>query len=291
MARFWPASYHLMAQDILKFHAIIWPALLMTAGYELPEGELIHGYLKLGGEKMCKTRGNVIDPFAVIEEFGADPFRFYLLREVSFGQDGVVSDEGFKARYNNELANELGNLREPQRSMIGKYREGTIPSPRPPTSRRRTWRPRARRWCAPPARTTTPSRSRPPSRACWEYVRRLNRLVEEEAPWKLAKDESQAARLDAVLFGLAAGLRLVALALYPVIPGTAVELLRRLGQPTEERRLLLETRALVAAAAGGRGAGAAAVPAPRDGLSPAFALRRGASTHVPHRLALSSGDA
>jgi methionyl-tRNA synthetase len=124
LARFWPATYHLMAQDILKFHGIIWPALLMSAGYELPEHLFIHGYLKLGGEKMSKTRGNVLDPFPLIEQYGADPFRFYCLREVSFGQDGMVSEEGFKARYNSELANELGNLLSRATSMIDKYRGG-----------------------------------------------------------------------------------------------------------------------------------------------------------------------
>ncbi len=129
VSRFWPASYHLMAQDILKFHGIIWPALLMSAGYELPEHLFIHGYLKLGGEKMSKTRGNVMDPFPLIEQYGADPFRFYCLREVSFGQDGMVSEEGFKARYNSELANELGNLLSRSTSMIGKYRGGTVPVP------------------------------------------------------------------------------------------------------------------------------------------------------------------
>ena len=131
VSRFWPATYHLMAQDILKFHAIIWPALLMSAGYELPEHLFIHGYLKLGGEKMSKTRGNVMDPFPLIEQYGADPFRFYCLREVSFGQDGMVSEEGFKARYNCELANELGNLVSRTTSMIGKYRGGAVPAPPP----------------------------------------------------------------------------------------------------------------------------------------------------------------
>ncbi len=125
-ARYWPA-FHFLAKDILKFHAVIWPALLMSAGYELPAGELIHGYLLVGGEKMSKTRGNVLDPFAVIEEYGADPLRYYLMREVTLGQDGDVSLEGLRARYNSELANELGNLVSRSVSMIAKYRDGVIP--------------------------------------------------------------------------------------------------------------------------------------------------------------------
>ncbi len=129
-ARYWPA-FHFLAKDILKFHAVIWPALLMSAGYDLPTGELIHGYLLVGGEKMSKTRGNVLDPFAVIEDVGAEPLRYYLMREVTLGQDGDVSLEGLRARYNNELANELGNLVSRTVSMIGKYRDGVIPQAGP----------------------------------------------------------------------------------------------------------------------------------------------------------------
>ncbi len=129
-ARYWPA-FHFLAKDILKFHAVIWPALLMSAGYDLPTGELIHGYLLVGGEKMSKTRGNVLDPFAVIQDVGAEPLRYYLMREVTLGQDGDVSLEGLRARYNNELANELGNLVSRTVSMIGKYRDGAIPQAGP----------------------------------------------------------------------------------------------------------------------------------------------------------------
>ena len=238
-ARFWPASLHVMAKDILKFHAVIWPAMLMSAGYEIPEGELIHGYLLVGGEKMSKTRGNVLDPFAVIDEVGAEPLRFYLMREVTLGQDGDVSMEGLRIRYNNDLANELGNLLSRSVSMIDKYREGTVPAA--PAGEvlqdvaaegEAMVRASSARYDADEVTAALES--------IWEYVRRLNRLVEEEAPWKLAKNEAQAGRLDAVLHGLAAGLRLVALAVYPVVPATAVEILRRLGQAHGDADLLLE---------------------------------------------------
>lgn len=235
---YWPVVHHFLAKDILKFHAVIWPALLMSAGYEPPAAEFIHGYLLMGGEKMSKTRGNVLDPFAVMEKYGIDPLRYYLLREVTFGQDGVISLEGFESRYNNELANELGNLVSRSVSMIGKYRQGRIPA-----------------GSADNLLSDVAAEGEAMVRAVgehfdavevtaaaeriWEYVRRLNRLVEEEAPWKLAKDERQAGRLDAVLNGLAAGLRLVALAVYPIIPGAATEILRRLGQAHEADDLLL----------------------------------------------------
>ncbi len=190
VSRFWPATYHVMAQDILKFHGIIWPALLMSAGYELPEHLFIHGYLKLGGEKMSKTRGNVMDPFPLIERYGADPFRFYCLREVSFGQDGVVSEEGFKARYNSELANELGNLVSRTVSMIGKYRAGAVPAvPAPAGVPASAPSPLAAEADETVARAREQLEDMDLSGALetiWGLVRRLNRYVEEQAPRKPA---------------------------------------------------------------------------------------------------------
>ncbi len=112
-ARFWPASYHLIGKDILRFHAVYWPALLMAAEIELPEHVFVHGFLLMDGEKMSKSLGNVLDPFAVIERFGADALRFYLLRDVPFGQDGSVSTASFEQRYESELANELRQPRQP----------------------------------------------------------------------------------------------------------------------------------------------------------------------------------
>jgi methionyl-tRNA synthetase len=238
VARYWPA-FHFLAKDILKFHAVIWPALLMSAGYDLPTGELIHGYLLVGGEKMSKTRGNTLDPFEVIEELGAEPLRYYLMREVTLGQDGDVSLEGLRARYNNELANELGNLLSRTASMIGKYREGTIPQAGPEGESMARVASEGEAMVARSADQYAELNVTGALDTVWEYVRRLNRLVEEEAPWKLAKDEAQAARLDAVLNALAAGLRLVAFAVYPVIPVTAAEVLSRLGQPNEPDDVLL----------------------------------------------------
>ncbi|MBN1320562.1 MAG: methionine--tRNA ligase [Thermoleophilia bacterium] len=264
-SRFWPATYHLMAQDILKFHGVIWPALLMSAGYELPEHLFIHGYLKLGGEKMSKTRGNVLDPFPLIEQYGADPFRFYCLREVSFGQDGMVSDEGFKARYNSELANELGNLVSRTASMIGKYRGGAVPAPppgyadAPECTHAHPGSPLAVEATAVCAAVRSQLEEMDLTAALetiWGFVRRLNRYVEEQAPWKLAKEavaeaaeEDAAAEeagagaahgrdalpgpatvaLDATLWDLAEGLRLLSVLLYPFMPQTAMAIRERLG--------------------------------------------------------------
>jgi methionyl-tRNA synthetase len=236
--RYWPADLHFLAKDILKFHAVIWPALLWSAGYEAPRAEFIHGYLLMGGEKMSKTRGNVLDPFAVIEQRGLDALRFFLFREVTFGQDGVISLEGFEQRYNNELANELGNLVSRVVSMVGKYRGGHLPAAPPESHAGLAGEGEA--MVAAASAQLTELEITAALETVWEFVRRLNRYVEEEAPWKLAKDEGLAGRLDAVLHDLAAGLRLVALTLYPVVPDTAVEILRRLGQGHETADLLLE---------------------------------------------------
>src|SRR3954467_11758070 len=140
--RFWPATFHVIGKDILKFHTVFWPAMLLVAGIELPHHVFVHGFLlspgpsdgaggEAGGatelEKMSKSRGNVIDPFAIVDTFGADALRYYCAREVSFGQDGPVSEAGFATRYETELANELGNLASRTLSMIGRYRDGQIP--------------------------------------------------------------------------------------------------------------------------------------------------------------------
>src|SRR5262249_9585224 len=124
---FWPASYHIIAKDILRFHAVYWPALLLAAELALPEHVFVHGYLLMQGEKMSKSLGNVLDPFAVIDQFGADALRFYLLREVPFGQDGSVSTSSFEQRYESELANELGNLASRTIAMLDRYRGGDVP--------------------------------------------------------------------------------------------------------------------------------------------------------------------
>ncbi len=128
--RFWPA-FHILGKDILKFHAVYWPAFLIAAGIEVPKGMFIHGYLLMEGHKMSKSLGNVLDPDEVIATFGADALRYYCFREVSFGQDGQISPAGFEARYETELANEFGNLANRTLSMIGRYRDGQAPEAEP----------------------------------------------------------------------------------------------------------------------------------------------------------------
>ena len=222
---FWPASYHVIAKDILRFHAIYWPALLMAAGLELPERIFVHGYLLMDGEKMSKLLGNVLDPFEVIERFGADALRFYLLRDVPFGQDGSVSTGAFEQRYASELANDFGNLASRTLAMIVRYRDGVVlagemdpvllPDFGGLTARVEELIGKAELTLA--------------LEEIWERVRRLNRYVEEQAPWQLAKVQSRASDLDRVLGTLVEGLRVVAVLLWPYLPASSERLLDALG--------------------------------------------------------------
>jgi methionyl-tRNA synthetase len=226
-ARFWPASYHVIAKDILRFHAIYWPALLMAAEIDLPEHVFVHGYLLMEGEKMSKSLGNVLDPFAVIERFGADALRFYLLRDVPFGQDGSVSTGAFEQRYASELANDFGNLASRTLAMAVRYRDGAVPAGEVDpalvadfaglTARVEELIGKAELTLA--------------LEEIWQRVRRLNRYVEEQAPWQLAKDDSRARDLDRVLSTLLEGLRVVAVLLWPYLPASAEQLLAALGAP------------------------------------------------------------
>ena len=224
--RFWPATVHLIGKDILKFHAVIWPALLMAAGLEVPRQVGIHGFLLLGDHKMSKSLGNVIEPFRVVELYGADALRYYALREVRFGQDGEVSPEGFEKRYNTELANEYGNLANRTLAMISRYRDGVVPEAEPAPA------------LAPEFEglvdTVRDLLDRvEPSLALdeiWQRVRRLNRYVQDEEPWKLAKDESESGHLDQVLYSLAEGLRVVSVLLLAFVPASAERLLGALGR-------------------------------------------------------------
>ena len=176
-SEFWPTSLHLMAKDILRLHGIIWPAMLLAAGYEPPRGLFVHGYFTFGGQKMSKTLGNVIDPFEVIELLGADALRYYLMREVQWGQDGDVTWEGLHRRYEGELANDLGNLVSRATAMIVRYRQGRVPEGRNALE---------------PVHESVAARLDAVDLSgaleeIWTLVRSANRYVEEQQPWVLAK--------------------------------------------------------------------------------------------------------
>jgi methionyl-tRNA synthetase len=224
--RYWPADFHVIGKDILRFHTVFWPAMLMAAGLPLPEHVFVHGFL-LGadGRKMSKSLGNVLDPFEVIDRWGVDALRFYLLRDVTFGGDGATSIDAVQARYEGELANELGNLASRTIAMIGRYRDGEVPAVEPDPAMLAEFEGLV------PAVSAFMDRAdlTPALEEIWKRVRRLNRYVEEQAPWQLAKDDARAADLDRVLRTLAEGLRVVTVLLWPWLPASAEKLLAALG--------------------------------------------------------------
>ena len=224
--RLWPEVHHLLAKDILKFHCVIWPALLMGAGISVPKQLFVHGYLLMDDRKMSKSVGNVIDPLELIDVYGVDAVRYYLFRAASFGQDGNISIDGLHERYERELGNDLGNLLSRTTAMVARYRDGKLPVVQGS------------------AELTAELDGLGPKVVArldaydltggldeiWEVVRALNRHVEQNAPWQLAKDEARRDELDRVLFDLTDGLRVVAIVLAPYLPETTPRILEALGQ-------------------------------------------------------------
>ncbi|WP_205699528.1 methionine--tRNA ligase [Conexibacter sp. SYSU D00693] len=226
---FWPATYHVIGKDILKFHTVFWPAILMAAGLPVPEHVFVHGFL-LGadGRKMSKSLGNVLDPLEVVDRYGVEALRFYLLRDVTFGGDGATSMEAVGRRYTAELADELGNLASRTTAMLVRYRDGEVPA----TALDGALAADFTGLDATVAGHVDQAELSQALDAIWQRVRRLNRYVEESAPWTLAKDDSRADDLDRVLASLADGLRIVCVLLHPWLPETTVKVLDALGAPS-----------------------------------------------------------
>jgi methionyl-tRNA synthetase len=232
-ARWWPADLHVIGKDINRFHTIIWPAMLMSAGLELPRKVWVHGFLiAAGGERMSKSRGNMFDPEDVVRALGADGARYVSLREVPFDRDADVSWDSFVRRYNADLANDFGNLVNRTVTMAGRYLDGVRPEPRAAETAEL-----ASAWVA--TRTTFTAKIEAcllheAIAALWGFIGDANRLVEAEQPWVLARaanagDAAAAARLGGVLGDLLEACRLVALAAAPIMPTAAPRVLEQLG--------------------------------------------------------------
>jgi methionyl-tRNA synthetase len=235
--RYWPATYHVIGKDILKFHTVFWPALLMAADLAVPQHVFVHGFL-LGadGRKMSKSLGNVLDPFEVMDQYGTDALRFYLMRDVAFGSDGAVGMDSVKARYEAELANEYGNLASRTLAMVRRYRDGVIPDVATDTAL-------AADFAELPARVMGLMDIAEATQALeqiWQRVRRLNRYVEERAPWQLARDPGSAGALDETLTSLAEGLRALTVLLHPYMPSSTVRLMEALAGTRGEPQWGLE---------------------------------------------------
>ncbi len=227
--RYWPASFHMIGKDILKFHTIFWPAMLMAAGLEPPRHVFVHGHLAgPDGRKMSKSLGNVIDPIGVVDAYGTpDPLRFYLMREPAYGTDGPVGTAALATRYETELANEYGNLVSRTLAMITSYRDGSVPAVALDLELAPSFDGLADAVAAALERIEITAALD----LIWQRVRRLNRYVEEQQPWQLAKDPDAAGRLDTVLASLHEGLRVVSVLLAPYIPEATEKALGALGTP------------------------------------------------------------
>ncbi len=219
----WPADIHVIGKDILQFHAVYWPIMLRAMGLPLPSRILAHGWWQKDGQRMSKSTGNTVDPQAVVTEWGVDAFRYYVVRELAIGADGNWTDAGFSGRYHSELANGLGNLVNRSLSMVHRYRGGVLPA-------------RSNDLEAEAAIASGETESH--LRACnpqaalqsiWALIARANQYVDQTAPFKLAKDPHRSARLDEVLYALAETTRVLAVLLWPFLPGTAEKIYAQLG--------------------------------------------------------------
>jgi methionyl-tRNA synthetase len=229
--RYWPASVHLVGKDILTTHAVYWSTMLMALNLPLPETIFAHGWWTVDGEKMSKSRGNVVDPNKMVDEFGVDAFRYFLFREVPFGQDGDFSQAAMVGSINSDLANGIGNLLSRTLTMIERFAEGTIPAADQPAL------PTLEEQIAQVARTLpqriergfTELAFRDNIQSAWELIGHCDEYIDKAAPWKLAKNPDNHGQLKTVLNTTARALRLLAVLLYPYMPQTAAQLTQQLG--------------------------------------------------------------
>lgn len=231
--KYWPADIHLVGKEIVRFHTIIWPAMLMALNLPLPKKVLGHGWLILEGGKMSKSKGNVVDPVVLCERYGVDAIRYFLLRDIPFGSDGTFSNEALITRINSDLANDLGNLVSRTVAMVGKYFGGTIPAERMAGEFDDDLIALA---MATKAKVEAYADEMQFSQALtelWALISRTNKYIDETAPWVLAKDEANRARLAAVMYNLCEAIRIISILVSPFLPHTAPKIQAQLGAPAD----------------------------------------------------------
>ena len=250
--RYWPADLHVIGKDIVRFHAVYWPAFLMSAGMELPRRIFSHGWILNRGEKMSKSVGNVVDPFALADAYGVDQLRYFFLREVPFGQDGNYSHDAIVTRINADLANDLGNLAQRSLTMVARQLGGVLPEPGPFTDADRAILAAADAMLGKAREAMKTQALHQVLNAVWAVVADANRYFAGEAPWALAKTDP--ARQGTVLYVTAEVIRQVAVLAQPYMPGAAAKLLDLLAVPQDQRQF--------AALGGGRRIAPGKLPAP-----------------------------
>ena len=238
--KFWPASLHLVGKEIVRFHTIIWPIMLKAMGVELPQKVYGHGWLVIDGDKMSKSKGNVIDPLALIDEFGADAIRYFLLREIVFGNDGNFSRDALITRVNSDLANDLGNLLHRTVSMIEKYHGGVVTNAGVSEAVDEDLQALVKTTVANFEKYMDAMEINSAIKGVWALISRANKYIDETGPWILAKDEAKAARLQTVMYNLAETLRVVAILVAPFIPSTSPKIYTQLGLEVPAEFLLTD---------------------------------------------------
>jgi len=233
--KFWPHVQHVIAKDIVKPHAIYWPCMLKAAGIPLYRHLNVHGYWTLGGQKISKSVGNLVEALALKEKYGNDAFRYFVLREMVFGLDADVSEEAFVGRLNADLANDLGNLVSRVTTLIVNLNRGAVPEPGPPTAAEEGVLAAFTKAKADAATAMEEFAFQRALAAMWEFVGVVNRYVDATQPWALAKDASKRERLSAVLYTLAESLRVLGIVLAPFLPDAATKIRAGLGQPGEPK--------------------------------------------------------